>query len=115
MRKFLIRLSFLKKILALSLVVMGLSLRLGSLTEEVFIKPVEDALFHKVFLAADHLFEGKLIKAKPNSLVSEIPGDPPESKMPVVEDSVEPETQFVSHLPLRDILSEIFIPPETLS
>lgn len=108
------RRSILKKTLSLIVIALLLSLRLGSFAEEIFTTPVEDALFHKVFIAEDNLLKGKLIKAKPN-LAFEVTVDPPDLIVSVIEKVGQQDSPFVSDLILEDILSRIFIPPEVLS
>ena len=93
---------------------MLLSLRLGSFAPEIFTMPVEDALFHKVFIAEDNPLEGKLIKAKPNLLFT-VTVDPPEIKAIVIEKPQQPDFPFASDLIPKEVLCRIFIPPEVIS
>ena len=104
----------LKKTLSLVVVAMLLSLRLGSLTEEVFTTPIEEALFDVVFIAEDNPLEGKVIKAEQNPPF-EIPVNPSYIKFIVIDKLGLNYSPFVSDLIFKDILSKIFIPPELLS
>ena len=106
--------SLVNKFLSLMVVFMLLSLRLGSFTEEIFITPVQDALFHQVFVAEGLPFEGKPIKAKLN-LVFIVPITPPDATESSAIESVQQDTMYMSQLILSDILSEIYIPPESFS
>lgn len=102
----------------LSLVVIAalLSLRLSSLTDEVFVVPVEDAIFDVAFIAAEEgAAEGKPIKVKPKRAFDIIMLAPVEELLRRGASPQLARTFAVAILNLKDIHSEIFIPPETFS
>lgn len=106
---------FLRKILSLVVIAALLSLRLSSLTPEVFVIPVEDAIFEIPFIAAECSSpEGKPSKTKPKRApdiilaplaeLEQRAGRPQPSPIPVT-----------ATLTLKDVHAEIFIPPEAIS
>jgi hypothetical protein len=104
--------SVFKKILSLVVIIALLSLRLSLLTEEVFVTPVEDAVFDIPFIAAeDGATEGKPPKVKPKRAFDLM-------LIPAVEPRAHGDTPLTVVRPAlallapKDILSEIFIPPE---
>lgn len=107
--------SFPLKILSLVVIAALLSLRLSSFTQEAFVVPVEDAIFDVAFIAAeDDPAEGKPIKVKPKRafdiILASFEELPHHGERPQLTTTVT-----VAVLNLKDIHSEIFIPPETVS
>lgn len=104
---------FFFRFLALTLVVALLALRLSSLTEQVFVEPVEDAIFGVAFIAAeDDAGNGKPIKAKTKRAM-EIVLTPAEFMHHCGDRPQPPKTPATPRLVLKDIHPEIFIPPES--
>ena len=107
--------SFPLKILSLVVIAALLSLRLSSFTEEAFVVPVEDAIFDVAFIAAeDDPAEGKPIKVKPKRAFDIILAAFAE----LHHHGERPQlmTTFAAAvLDLKDIHTEIFIPPEVVS
>ena len=104
------------KILSLVVIAALLSLRLSSFSEVAFVVPVEDAIFDVAFIAAeDGATAGKPIKVKLKRAFDII-------MLVQVEEPFQhggrlhlTATCSVAVLNLKDIHSEIFIPPETVS
>lgn len=99
------------RILAFCMILVLLAVRLGSFSDEVFVTPVEDALFDVAFVSVDE--KGPQSKAQIKSkrafecelLQYEVPALP----------SVQVVAALPAHVPefaLEDITTEIFIPPE---
>jgi hypothetical protein len=106
---------FLSKTLSLVVIAALISLRLSSLTETVFVTPLEDAIFDIPFIVADSSpADAKPIKVKPKRAFDFI-------LAPLEELDRHGERPFVvavlaiTEPNLKDILSEIFIPPESVS
>jgi len=107
--------SIFRKILSLVVIAALLSLRLSSFTEEQFVTPVEDTLFEIPFIAAEgSTAEGKPLKVKPKRAF-DIILDPVEGLDQQGERPHPTTTTAVAVLNLKDIHSEIFIPPEVIS
>jgi len=106
------RCPFPAKCLAVALVLVLLTVRLGCFTEEAFVKPVEDCLFGSAFIAADAEGRGKLpVFLKSQALfIWDLAGEP---LPPVIlqESSVAPALPPV--LLLFSFPEDIFIPPES--
>jgi hypothetical protein len=101
------------RLLALSMVLLLLAMRLGSFTEEIFVTPVEDAIFDVAFISdVDHNFPTKVIKSQ-RSLDCDLPScelsAPPQPLIPAVLPEHVPSL-FPDENP-----REIFIPPEGFS
>jgi len=100
------------RLLALSMVLLLLTIRLGSFTEETFVTPVEDAIFDVAFISdVDHSLPTKVIKSQ-----RALDCDLPSSKV-----STPPRTLILALLPAYvpvflpdEIPREIFVPPEGL-
>lgn len=98
--------------LAFGLILSLLVARLGSLTEEALVTPIEDAIFGVAFMIdaeEEHLCKTFVNKAK-SQLDSTIPQGqiPPVALIPALTIKTE-------HVPLflpRDLVADIFIPPE---
>lgn len=100
------------RLLALTLIVALLALRLSSFTEQVFVEPVEDAIFDVPFIAAeDGAGSAKPIKVKTKRAI-EIVLTPAEVLHQYGDWPQLPKAPRVPHLALKDIRPEIFIPPE---
>jgi hypothetical protein len=105
------RYSLTKKILSLLVVVALLSLRLGSLTDEIFATPVEEAIFDCAFIAEENHTEGKSIKVKPKRMF-EIVLTSVDAIHPHIETPEPVKRAVVPVLVLQEFPFEIFIPPE---
>lgn len=103
------------KILSLVVISALLSLRLSSFSEDLFVVPVEDAIFDAAFIAA----EDSPTDGKPKKVNSKRGFDimlfPIEELRHDDEWSQLTRTSVVTVLNLKDIHSKIFIPPETVS
>jgi hypothetical protein len=103
--------SLTKKILSLLVVAALLSLRLGSLTDEIFATPVEEAIFDCAFIAEENHTEGKSIKVKAKRMF-ELILTSVDAIQPHIEIPEPAERAVVPVLLPQDIPFEIFIPPE---
>jgi hypothetical protein len=103
------------KLLSLVVIIALFAMRLSFLSEEVFVIPVEDAIFHVAFIAdEDSPSSTKILKVNakraldllllPQEEVSQ-PAEPPQ---PLLKPAC-------CVLILKDIAAEIFIPPEVVS
>lgn len=100
------------RLLALTLIAALLALRLSSFTEQVFVEPVEDAIFDVAFIAAeDGAGSAKPIKVKTKRAM-EIVLSPVEVLHQYGDRPQLPKAPRVPQLALKDIRPEIFIPPE---
>ena len=103
------------KLLSLVLIAALIGLRLSSFTEEVFVVPVEDALFDVPFIAADDgTNETKPLKVKPKR-VFDITLSPVVELRPRGEQPLPSFPPATTVLNLKEIHFEIFIPPESIS
>ena len=103
------------KVLAFSVIVALLSMRLYFLSDEFFVVPVENAIFGVAFIADnDSPTSGSTLKAKHKSC-SDIVLIPAEQICYFIPQITVKLISPVTELILRDITAEIFIPPETLS
>lgn len=104
---------YFRKLLSLTLIFALLALRLSSFSEQAYVEPVEDAIFDVAFIAAeDSAGEGKPIKVKTKRAldlalcsIDALPHHPNRPQPPA--------SPKVPVLILKDIHSEIFIPPES--
>ncbi len=100
------------RVLAFSMILVLLAVRLGSFSEEAFITPIEDAIFDVAFVSADE----KGPQTKPQAVKSKralecdvLHYDVPMPR-PVLTTAVRP-----MHVPTffpEEVAFEIFIPPE---
>lgn len=103
------------KILALLVIVALLGMRLSTFTADMFITPVEDAIFDTAYIVADDdSCTGKLLKAK-TKRGFDILLHPTEELGRQYESPQAIAKPSTSVLQLKGILSEIFIPPEIIS
>jgi len=106
---------FFRKFLALLVIAGLLSLRLSTLTEQVFVEPVEDAIFDVPFIAAEEIpGEGKPVKVKPKRAFDFVLAVADELTLPGETLPLQANSVVVV-LNLKDIHTDIFIPPETVS
>ena len=105
----------LRKILALCTIAALLSLRLSNLTEQVFVEPVEDAIFHNAFIAAEECgANGKRIKVAMKRACDLLLA-PVEAPLPSAERPIPATTPAIAAPVPKEIRADIFIPPERLS
>lgn len=100
------------RVLAFSMILVLLSVRLGSFGEELFVTPVEDAIFDVAFVSVDDngpqtkpaaiKYKGALDCDLPQGGIS-VPG-------PVLTNAVL--SPYVPAWSPRDLVFDIFIPPE---
>jgi hypothetical protein len=101
----------------LSLVVIGalFAMRLSFLSEELFVTPVEDAIFHNAFIAdEDNPFPAKILKANAKRALDVILLPTEEVSQP----AAPPQPLFKPEycvLIIEGISAEIFIPPEAIA
>lgn len=90
-------------------------MRLSSLTEQMFVIPVEDAIFDVAFIAAENSpAGGKPVKVKPKRAFDLVLAQSMELRLHCGRPL--PQTRPTSAiLVLKDIRPEIFIPPEIIS
>jgi hypothetical protein len=101
------------RLLAFSIALLLLTVRLGSFTEEAFVTPVQDAIFDVAFISdADHSLPTKVIKSQ-RSL---------DCDLPLCQASAPPQVLILAVLPVYvpplssdENPCEIFIPPEGFS
>ena len=104
-----------RKLFTLLLVIALLSMRLATLTDEAFVVPIEDAIFHVAFIAGDDRpTHSHPLKVKDKG-VFDIVLIPIEGLPPQVEPVQKTTIPDLTGLVLRDITAEIFIPPEVFS
>jgi hypothetical protein len=103
------------KVLSLVVIAALFSMRLSHVSEEVFVIPVENAIFHVVFIAAEDCPASvKTLKFNAKRALDIILLPPEEISRQV--DAPQPliQTSYCV-LTLKDICSEIFIPPEVVA
>jgi hypothetical protein len=104
------------KVFALVVVAAFFSLRLSTFSTEVFVVPVEDAIFDVAFIADETGGAAKKpLKIKTKRAIDHCTLVPAENFVQPGEWSVPPTLPLTIPLELKDIRTEIFIPPETCS
>jgi len=106
--------STLHKILSLAVIITLLSLRMSTFTEEIFIVPVEDAIFDVAFIAEETSAEAKSFKVKVKKLL-EFTLVPPTRGLAGIGLPQNSPTATIPVLVLMDLVADIFIPPESIS
>jgi len=107
--------SFFGKTLAFIVIVALISMRLGTWSEDAFAIPVQDAIFHIAFIAADaQPVSTKALKVTAKQCLDFIllPSGP---VSPLVQQPQLFLLPAVCSLIVKDISAEIFIPPEGVS
>jgi hypothetical protein len=104
------------KVFALVVVAAFLSLRLATFSTEIFVVPVEDAIFDVAFIADETGGAAKKpLKIKTKRAVDHCTLVPAENFAQPGELTVPHTSPLTAVLELQDIRTEIFIPPETRS
>ena len=103
------------KILSLAVIIALFSMRVSHLSESAFVIPVEDAIFHVAFIAAEESpVSTKILKIKGKTLF-DIVLTPNEEIFPPVGQPRPSVKQADRSLIFNEISAEIFIPPEIVS
>lgn len=103
------------KALSLVLIVALFTMRLSLLSEEFFVIPAEDAIFHNAFIAAEEQQQTtKTLKQSAKRTCELFLTNAEEIAAPIMPQK-RPLIPRVRCLILRDISAEIFIPPEIIS
>lgn len=100
------------RILAFSMILVLLSVRLGSFGEELFVTPVEDAIFDVAFVSVDD--NGPQTKPAAIKYKGTLDCDLPQGDISV-PGPVSINVVLSPYVPAwspRDLVSDIFIPPE---
>jgi hypothetical protein len=104
------------KVFALVVVAAFFSLRLSTFSTEVFVVPVEDAIFDVAFIADETGGAAKKpLKIKTKRAIDHCTLVPAENFVQPGELPVPHTPPLTIALELKDIRTEIFIPPETCS
>ena len=104
------------KVFALVVVAAFLSLRLSTFSTEIFVVPVEDAIFAVAFIADEAGGAAqKPLKIKTKRAIDHCTLVPTENYAQPGEWSVPQTPPLVAVVELKDIRTEIFIPPEARS
>ena len=105
----------LARALAFGLILVLLAVRLGTLTEEVLVTPIEDAIFGVAFIVDAE--KERLSKLLVNKVKCQFDCVVPQGQSPVgallPAGTVKPE-HIPAFLP-RDLVADIFIPPEEVA
>ncbi len=106
---------YLSKTLSLVIIVTLLTMRLAFWSEELFVIPITDAIFHNAFFAAEeHHSPVKALKLKVKQSCEIFPLQPDEILPPESMQQEHP-IPLIWNLIVEDISNDIFIPPEAIS
>lgn len=101
------------KILAFSLVLVLLTVRIGSFSQETFVYPIQDVIFKTAKISEENS------KHKPTSLkLKRIAGEAFYDAVPLLVEFHPTETRLTAFYPFRafpEVYLDIFIPPDNLA